>query len=60
MSMNLVLLGPPAAGTEDLGNLSVNSDAPDSFANPFGAGNPYAPDSPRNPYGGGWRIEGSR
>ena len=36
---------------EYLGNLSINPYAPDSIANPHGAGSPYNPDSVTNLYG---------
>lgn len=58
MSTRLVLIlfsflvsGAVAAQDDDLGNLSSNPYAPDSTANPYGAGNPYDANSITNPYG---------
>ena len=40
----LLLLCPLSASAEYLGELSENPCAPDSTANPFGAGSPFKPD----------------
>ena len=37
----LVLLCPLSASAEYLGDLNANEFAPNSTANPFGAGNPF-------------------
>jgi len=47
----LALLVPVAAQAEYLGDLSANPFAPNSSANPFGAGSPFAPNSPANSFG---------
>ncbi|MFO0773213.1 MAG: hypothetical protein U0172_00935 [Nitrospiraceae bacterium] len=48
LALSLVLA--LTAQAADLGTLSANPYAPNSSANPFGAGNPFAPDSITNPF----------
>ena len=40
----------PRSGGHDLGNLTVNPYAPDSLANPYGAGSQFKADGLNNPY----------
>jgi hypothetical protein len=46
----LLLLLPLSASAEDIGELSANPYAPDSMANPLGAGGPFKPDGINNPF----------
>lgn len=49
--VSMSVTGLALAQDDDLGNLSSNPYAPNSTANPYGAGNPYDPNSINNPYG---------
>ena len=46
----IILPLPLSVQAEYLGELSENPYAPDSTANPFGAGSPFKPDGINNPF----------
>ena len=46
----VLILLPLSVQAEYLGELSENPYAPDSTANPFGAGSPFKPDGINNPF----------